>query len=611
MQSTAPSAEVPIEPFLTAANARDLLRAAVEWLPVGVFVVNSDGMIAVVNRQAERLFGYADGELIGQSIELLVPDVARGDHAAFRRDFTVRPRPRPMGAGRELFGRRMDGAEVPIEVGLTPIQVNDSPFVVASVIDLTECRRAQIALDERLAFERFVGELGAEFVNLRPEEVDRALQDSLRRVVRTLGVDRSAVFQVDDTGDFVHTHQSTRTGFLPSQPRVSARREFPWHLSQIRSGAVVSFAAVDDVPDAVDRESLRRLGTKSAVTLPLCVAGQTWGALSFSTMREPRTWAPDVINRLRVVAQIFANALARRLADQRLQQTVDAMTSVRDRLRDENRYLRDELQRLAGTHPIVGHSPAVRRTLAQVREAAATDAPVLLVGETGTGKALLAARVHDLSARRERAMVRVNCAATTALIDGRPFAGEQNLFASDDHGQVSPLEIGNGSTVFFDEIVDLSLEAQANLSRLLEDGHIQSPAHGGVVPLDVRIIAATREDLRRCIAEGRFREDLYLRLNVFPIPVPPLRERRDDIPVLVWRFVDEFSLAYRRPIDAIDQASMSALQAYSWPGNARELRNVVEQAMMGSTSRRLRIAVPSIVSIARRRKSRSDSLHQA
>ncbi len=611
MQSTAPSAEVPIEPFLTAADARDLLHSAVEWLPVGVLVVNGDGVIAVVNREAERLFGYGGGEIIGQSIELLVPDVARGDHAAFRRDFTARPHPRAMGAGREVFGRRRDGAEVPIEVGLTPIHVNGSPFVLASVSDLTERHRAQIALDERLAFERFVGELGAEFVNMRPEEVDRALQDALRRVVRTLGVDRSALFQVDDTGDFVHTHQSTRTGCLPSLPRVSARREFPWHLSQIRSGAVVSFAAVDDVPDAVDRESLRRLGTKSAVTLPLSVAGQTWGALSFSTVREQRSWASDVINRLRVVALIFANALARRLADERLQQTVGAMTALRDRLRDENRYLRDELQRLAGTHPIVGHSLAARRTLAQVREAAATDAPVLLIGEAGTGKALLAARIHDLSTRRERAMVRVNCAATTALIDGRPFAGEQDLFASDDHGQVGRLELANGSTVFFDEIVDLSLEAQANLSRILEHGQIQSPGHDGPVPLDVRIIAATREDLQRCIAEGTFREDLYVRLNVFPIHVPPLRERRDDIPVLVWRFVDEFSMAYRRPIDAIDQASMTALQAYSWPGNARELRNVVEQAMMGSTTRRLRIAVPSNDSIPRRRKSRSDSLRHA
>ena len=212
MQLTAPMLELPVEQLPTVADARDLLRSAIEWLPIGVLVVNGDGVIAVVNREVERLFGYADGELIGQSIDVLVPDVARTSHAALRRDFTAQPHPRAMGAGRELFGRRKDGSEVPVEVGLTPIRLNGSAFVLASVIDLTERRRAQIALDERLTFERFVGELGAEFVNLRPEEVDRALQDALGRVVRTLGLDRSALFQVDDSGDFVHTHQSTRPG---------------------------------------------------------------------------------------------------------------------------------------------------------------------------------------------------------------------------------------------------------------------------------------------------------------------------------------------------------------------------------------------------------------
>ena len=208
-------------------------------------------------------------------------------------------------------------------------------------------------------------------------------------------------------------------------------------------------------------------------------------------------------------------------------------------------------------------------------------------------------------------MVRVNCAATTALIDGRPFGGEKNLFASDDHGQVGRLELANGSTVFFDEIVDLSLEAQANLSRILEHGQIQSPGHGGPVPRRRADHRGHPQGPAAMHRRGTFREDLYVRLNVFPIHVPPLRERRDDIPVLVWRFVDEFSMAYRKPIDAIDQASMTALQTYSWPGNARELRNVVEQAMMGSTTRRLRIAVPSNDSITRRRKSRSDSLRHA
>ena len=212
MHLTASTLEPPGDLLPTVADARDLLRSAIEWLPTGVLVVDSDGVIAVVNREVERLFGYVDGELIGQSVDILVPDAARTGHAALRRDFTTLPHPRPMGAGRELFGRRKDGSEVPVEIGLTPIRMNGSAFVLASVIDLTERSRAQIALEDRLTFEHFVGELGAEFVNMRPEEVDHALQDALRRVVRTLGLDRSALFQVEESGDFVHTHQSTRPG---------------------------------------------------------------------------------------------------------------------------------------------------------------------------------------------------------------------------------------------------------------------------------------------------------------------------------------------------------------------------------------------------------------
>jgi PAS domain S-box-containing protein len=603
MQLTAPTLERPEGPLPTAGDARDLVRSAVEWLPIGVVVADDGGMIVIVNREAERLFGYEGGELIGQSIDVLVPDGARADHAALRRGFTAQPHARAMAADRELFGRRKDGSEVPIEIGLTPIPMDGSPLVLASVVDLTARRRVQSALEERLTVECRIAELAAEFVNLRPEDVDRALQGALRRLVRTLGFDRSALFQVDENGDFVHTHQSTRRGCPPPLPRISAAREFPWHLDRIRAGAVVIFDAVEDVPDAVDRESLRRLGTKSGATFPLSVAGQTWGALSFSTVREARSWPPDVINGLRLVALIVANALARRRADEQLRRTVDAMTVLRDRLRDENRYLRDELQRITGPQAIVGHSPAVRRTLELVREAAATDAPVLLTGETGTGKALLASRIHDLSARRERTMVRVDCAATTTWIDGRLFAAGPDSSANEDPGHVGRLDLAKGSTVFFDEIADLSLSAQKGLADRLQDGQIQVPGRAGPVKVDVRIIAATCRNLKRCVEEGTFRKDLYHALKVFSIHIPPLRERREDIPVLVWRFVDELSTAYRRPIEAIDQASMTALQRYSWPGNARELRHVVEHAMAGSTTRRLHIQVPSNGSSTRRRKA--------
>ena len=165
------------------------------------------------------------------------------------------------------------------------------------------------------------------------------------------------------------------------------------------------------------------------------------------------------------------------------------------------------------------------------------------------------------------------------------------------------LPLPDGSTVFLDEIADLPLDAQANLTRVLQSGPKRPPGKGGASRIPVRIIAATRKDLKQAIAEGSFRDDLYYRLNVFPIHVPPLRERREDIPLLVWRFVDEFSAVYGKPIDAIDQESMEALQAYAWPGNARELRNVVERALIAPTGRRLRIPLtpPNGPAAAKRR----------
>ena len=247
---------------------------------------------------------------------------------------------------------------------------------------------------------------------------------------------------------------------------------------------------------------------------------------------------------------------------------------------------------MTGTAGVVGHSPPIRRVLEQIRQVAPTDSTVLLVGETGTGKTLLATHIHELSARSELAMVRVDCAhLSPAWLEGEPLAGENGVHA--EVRRTGHLQLANGSTVFLDEIADLPLEAQASLTRVLQDREIRPFGSAKAVPINVRIVATTRKDLKRCIEKGSFRDDLYYQLNVFTIEVPPLRDRREDIPLLVWRFVDVLSEAYGKPVDAIDEASMAALQAHTWPGNVRELRNIVERAMIAPTGRRLRIPLPS------------------
>jgi transcriptional regulator with GAF, ATPase, and Fis domain len=266
----------------------------------------------------------------------------------------------------------------------------------------------------------------------------------------------------------------------------------------------------------------------------------------------------------------------------------------RARLRDENAYLRHELNGFVGAPAIVGNSPAARRMLEQLRQVAASDAAVLLLGETGTGKSLLAHRIHEVSGRGGRAMVRFNCASLTASsVEAELFGREKGAYLDGESRQVGLLELGRGSTVFFDEVADLTPDLQASLARVLQTKEIVPLGSTRPIKVDFKVIAATRHDLAAAIEEGSFRDDLYYRLNVLSIHVPPLRERAEDIPQLVWRFVDEFSAAYGKSIETIDHESMEQLQRYDWPGNARELRNVVERAMIVATGRRLRIALPS------------------
>jgi transcriptional regulator with GAF, ATPase, and Fis domain len=258
-----------------------------------------------------------------------------------------------------------------------------------------------------------------------------------------------------------------------------------------------------------------------------------------------------------------------------------------------------------GLTPIVGVSPAVKRVLTQIDQVALTDSTVLLLGETGTGKELFASRIHDLGARHARPMVRVNCAAIPAtLVESELFGREKGAFTGALSRQAGRFELAHQSTIFLDEIGDLPPDVQVKLLRVLEERRIERLGSPVPITVDTRIIAATHRDLEQRIQEGTFREDLFYRLNVFPIHVPPLRERTEDIPQLVWRFVEEFSASFGKRIDAIDRDNLTALQQYSWPGNIRELRNTVERAMILASGRELIIPVPQATAAASKRSPR-------
>lgn len=253
---------------------------------------------------------------------------------------------------------------------------------------------------------------------------------------------------------------------------------------------------------------------------------------------------------------------------------------------------------------VVWESPAIRHVLEQAEQVAPLPSTVLLLGETGVGKEVLARTIHELSPRRHRSMIRVSCAAIpSTLIESELFGHERGAFTGAVARQVGRFEAAHQSTLFLDEIGELSADMQVKLLRVLQDQVIERLGSTQPIKVDVRIIAATNRDLEKAVAEGRFREDLYYRLNVFPIEIPPLRERVEDVGPLAWQFIRDFSKSLRKPIESVSPESIQQLERYHWPGNVRELRNVIERAVILARGSQLTIAMPQPVSSRQPRPS--------
>ena len=366
------------------------------------------------------------------------------------------------------------------------------------------------------------------------------------------------------------------------------------------AGETVTVSKMTDLPAEAnrDRESFNLYGAKSGVYVPLSVGqGSVFGVLTFATMHEERNWTERVVKGFMLLAQVFSNALARKKMEEQLKERLREIKNLKQRLEQENIYLQEEVKLLTEHSGILGQSTAIKNILAQAEQVAETDSTVLLLGETGTGKELLARAIHSMSLRKDRPLVTVNCASLPpSLIENELFGREKGAYTGAMTKMIGRFELADGSTLFLDEIGELPLDLQSKLLRVLEEGTLERLGSTKPLHVDVRIIAATNRNIEQEVEDGKFRQDLFYRLNVFPILIPPLRERSEDIPLLVRAFVREFQKKLGKQIDRIPEKTMQDLQSYPWPGNVRELRNVIERAMILSKDKTLIVHLPKNVS---------------
>lgn len=445
---------------------------------------------------------------------------------------------------------------------------------------MTEVQRNSRHDEWRKELNQVVRDFALTVVGVDESTMATAVTAMLRDVGEKLAVDYCTIVEFSDDG------QGVISGNHWQRPSASPR-EFPSetppllslieHL-KLEGEPVVLHALLEngsaESPFADAKAFLRRTPIRSAAVVPTGLGGAPSYAWAFGAVREDHEWPEPLIEHLQVLGEIVAGAMrASRQPLQSVSRPIPARFTSSSVVHSPR-----------GFDDIVGDSPALRAALNRVEEVASTESTVLLLGETGTGKELFARAVHAHGPRRAFPLISVNCGALPpTLIESELFGHQRGAFTGAVALRQGRFELAHRGTLFLDEIGDLPLDLQAKLLRVLQEGAFERVGSSHSQSVDVRIIAATHRDLACAVAEGEFRADLYYRLNVFPIRLPPLRERREDIPVLVWSIIRKRQRAIHRQVKHVPTDVMEALQRHSWPGNIRELENVVERALIHST----------------------------
>jgi formate hydrogenlyase transcriptional activator len=544
-------------------------RAVFENSAIGVALTDLSGHFLAVNHAYEKMLGYTEIELREITfLEItdeddretnceLINDLCEGKRAQFQI---------------EKQYRRKNGSLMWVNnsVSLVPGTERAPRFLMALSEDITERKLAQEALRKSEERKRTLLEINNAIITiLNREALFESVSEALHRII---DFDRSALTLYEPLTDslrfvaFTGNPLEFRIGDEFKRTDSSVGWVFDHQQPIVRGD-------LEKEHQYLNERHLIDEGMRSHCIVPLIVGGKSIGTINISSKTGSLYSEMDA-----QLLQEVANQVA--LAVENMK-SYEEISQLKARLEKENVYLQEEIRTEHNFEEIVGNSPALLTALGKVEQVAPTDSTVLIYGETGTGKELIARAIHNRSARKDRPLVKVNCSAISAgLVESELFGHVKGAFTGAIDRRIGRFELADGGTIFLDEIGELPLETQVKLLRVLQEREFEPVGSSRSLRVDVRVIAATNRDLEESIQSGRFRSDLFYRLNVFPLEVPPLRERRSDIPKLTKFFLSNYSKKLGKNIEVVSQATMERILSYSWPGNVRELQNIVERAVV-------------------------------
>jgi formate hydrogenlyase transcriptional activator len=546
---------------------------------------DSEGTCLFSNPSAARILGYDDpAELIGKNMHALEHHTRKDGtpypieecpiYIGFQKNVNVH-------GDDEVYWRK-DGTSFPVEFwSHIIIREGKTLGAVITFIDITERKQAEEALRKSEEKNRILLQINnAIITNLTQQALLRSISEALHPLI---SFDRCAItlyLPERDSFRFLALEGELLSDYFHAGLELSRNETCgSWVFDHQRPLVRRDLKKEQQYPN---ERRLAAEGIQSMCVVPLVLQAKCIGLLSIVSRQRDRYSDEDAL-----FFQEVANQVA--LAVQNMQ-SYQEIAGLKARLEKENVYLREELRAEHNFEEIVGNSPALLKVLHAVEQVAPTDSTVLIYGETGTGKELVARAIHSRSPRNGRALVSVNCSAISAgLVESELFGHLKGAFTGALERRIGRFELANGGTIFLDEIGELCLETQVKLLRVLQEHEFEPVGSSRPLCVDVRVIAATNRNLHEAVEAGRFRSDLFYRLNVFPLALPPLRERRSDIPQLVAFCLSRFSQRLGKKVHGVSRESMENLMIYPWPGNIRELQNVIERAIILSAEPTLRL----------------------